>query len=514
MSRPYNRLTFLVLAALMLTVYWSCEQPDDVFTPVATTNLQLIVERLPEPPDGLVYELWVSKEVVRDTALTTGDIISLGKFSYMVTDTLVAFLDADGELRADSNQFVLEGDLFSYKSIFVSIERVDDTEPTRPGPIMLVDYIVPIEDISPTMIFPLSEDSLSRATARFNLEAVSDNDRNANDGHGIWFSSYRTALDTIPDTIGLTVTYDSVEIVPVVDTIIVGDDTTYDTTNLDSLYASRPCLISNIQVCTTQVLYSEDTLLLNIDSWMHIHVVFDVDSCIDSIPPFYKPTIQFDWTIVGQTSNRVTYDVFTQDNFDLPDYSAWGWEYAGWVVSPYIDKDATAPFTPPGWRYKSEQRNWIPGDTGGVFSTGTFIHIDMPDDGDPYTFRVIAGVREIYDPIGDSTYLDTVYKRPRYPGEDFLNSDSLEAATGGQLSSIDLMPAAHNGHIEGTVFISLEPVNRDTTSKTNFPLIAFFGELPNSRPAPPVINMANGSSDVPGNISWGFPEIRVVFSRL
>jgi len=531
MFRVYNRLLFFVLAIFSVVIFLSCEQPDDVITAVSQSVLHLTSERVPELPVGMVYELWVSKDpaATTDISITSDRITSLGKFSYVASDTLVAFLNSDGSLRADSNRFVLEDDLFSYRSLFVSVEVSNDPDPSRPGPIMLIGNIVQRDDIMPVLNFPFSED-LWRSTVRYNLEAVSDNNRNANDAEGIWFSSYRTTEDTIPDTFALSVTFQEVEIVPeidttitmIIDTLTPPDtiiDTVIDTLNKDSLYARRPFDILNIDTSVVKIIYGPDTLLLGIDSFMHTRVIFEVDSLIDSTDPFTKRVFSFDYSVrnhLTDPSRIVVYDIFTQDEFDLPDHSAYGWKYEGWVVSPYIPKNVTGEFTPPVWTYKTGSRNWIPGDTGGVVSTGTFTRIDLPDDNDPFTLLAFAGEIPIVDSLtGDTTWV-TKYKRPRYPGEDFLNTDSLTARYG--LTEIDLMPGAFSGSIEGTVFISLEPANRLTTS-TNFPLIAFTGEVPRSfadlagNPQPYVVNMINKSGSVIGQIASGFPEIRVQFQR-
>ena len=117
MFRVYNRLLFFVLALFSVVIFLSCEQPDDVFTAVSQSVLHLTSERVPELPAGMVYELWVSKEPAATTniSITSDRVTSLGKFSYIASDTLVAFLNSDGSLRADSNRFVLEDDLYSYR---------------------------------------------------------------------------------------------------------------------------------------------------------------------------------------------------------------------------------------------------------------------------------------------------------------------------------------------------------------------------------------------------------------
>ncbi|HUV30301.1 MAG TPA: hypothetical protein VMY05_04310 [Acidobacteriota bacterium] len=516
MSKPYNRLWFPALALSVLAVIFSCSQPDDVLTPVSRTVLNLAVERLPTPPVGMVYELWVSEEVVQGYDLDPETILSLGKFSFMTSDTLIAFLepvDTMEIVRADSNQFVIEGDLFAYRSVFVSVEHVDDLDPDVPGPIMLVGNVIPLGDFTPTLNFPIS-DELWESTVQYNLEAVSDNRSNVNDSRGIWFCSYRTTLDTIPDTLNLdTITY------PWIVTVIQPVIEDGETLNKDSLYAVRPFTVRDIQVVTEKVLYGPDTLILNVDSFMHTHVTFVLESLADSTPPFTKRDLDagaFQVTAPGDASRVVRYDIFTQgeEGYGLPGFAQWGWKYKGWAVSPYIPTAGTGEFTPPAWPYNTPERTWIPGAEGGLVTTGTFTRIDTIDDNDPFTLDSLAGDLRVVDTLGETT-LVTIYKRPYYPGEDFLNSASLLARYG--LTEVELMPEAANGSIEGTVFISLEPDN-GLTDSTNFPLIAFIGEVPPFYTVsglardPVVVTMVGKYGTVPGT-NQGFPEIKVRFKR-
>ena len=120
MSKPDSRLLFIVMTLIALAVVWSCSQPDDVTAPSSLTHLWLTAERLPDPPPGMLYELWVAADPVTDTILSSEDVISLGRFSYVRNDTIDAFLDTGGVLRADSNRFVLDDDLFSYSTILIS----------------------------------------------------------------------------------------------------------------------------------------------------------------------------------------------------------------------------------------------------------------------------------------------------------------------------------------------------------------------------------------------------------
>jgi hypothetical protein len=525
MSKPDKRLLFFVLALLLMTAYFSCTQPDDVFTDIGQTTLNLEVERLPTPPANMVYELWVSKDQVHSMDVSGDGLVSLGKFSFLKSDTAGdVFLNLNGTPREKGSEFVLPGDLFAYRSMFVTVEQNPDPIPADPGPIMLIGNIVPVEDIMPTLNFPLSNE-LWNAIVRFNVEAVSDDNRAANDGAGIWFSSYRTALDSITDTLGIDTTiWDTIVIPPEVDTIINGDETTYDT-NYDSLYKPRLFTLENIEVKTLQVVPQTDTLVLG-PPVMRTRVDFDEIKKIDSTPPFTFRDLSANPYTTGGTYG-VIYDIFTQDDFGLPNYLDWGWKYQGWIVTPYFNDSLSltaGEFTPPAWSYKSDLVNWFPGDTGRLFTTGTFSRIDTIDDADPFTFELVEGDLWLYDTQFETimasvettidSQLVTKYKRPYYPGEDFLNTDSLQVYYG--ISSVNFMPSAYSGRIEGTVFISMEPINR-LTDTTNFPLIVFSGRLPASmtllNELGRVVDMLGRHSTVPGQTE-GFPEIKVKFNRL
>ena len=146
---------------------------------------------------------------------------------------------------------------------------------------------------------------------------------------------------------------------------------------------------------------------------------------------------------------------------------------------------------PPVWRYKTENYNWIPGDTGVLFTTGTFNRIDTVDDSNPYALNGPAGP---------------------FPGEDFLNSTVLQAQFG--INRVDLVsPSAGN---TGTVFISLEPENspHDTT---NFPLILLTRQLPTLGQitgGTVSLSMMNRSGTLDSDpLSPGFPQIDISLKR-
>ena len=328
------------------------------------------------------------------------------------------------------------------------------------------------------MVFPLL-DSLWEGSASLNIEGVSARDRNRNDGNGLWFSRYSTIVFQVPYTFAVTIdTVDSVDSVgtqPI--NFIIG--------------------IEDIE--TTIVFVEQDTALwrkgmvwLGAQPLRHYGLSYTFVTQWDSTPPFSARALKPTFT-TGARSDRVDY--FTQDYDALPDYTEWGWKYKGWMVLPHYNSVVMTTkwlMTPPAWRYKSHNFNWLPGDTGVLFTTGTFARIDTTDDSNPY---------KLDGPI------------PPYPGEDFLNSTALQAAFG--INSIEIMPFGFGN--EGTIFISLEPENR-LTDTTNFPLILMTKTLPFSRDSIVAgtvqLGMQNRSSTLDNDpLAPGFPQIDVAIKR-
>ncbi|MBI5265804.1 MAG: hypothetical protein HY851_01090, partial [candidate division Zixibacteria bacterium] len=165
-----RRTVTVSAVALLLLILTGCSQREDILTSIKRSELTLEPANLPSPPNGLVYELWASKQTVADTAFDMGQTISLGRFSYLKNDTINTFLDTNGALR--SAVFAMDGDFRTYRSIFVSLQRRDDPAGTRPGAIMLIAYVPGLPDIPIKMLFPQA-DSLWDATCRFILEAIS-----------------------------------------------------------------------------------------------------------------------------------------------------------------------------------------------------------------------------------------------------------------------------------------------------------------------------------------------------
>jgi hypothetical protein len=475
------RVVTVGAVALFLLILGGCTQRDDIVTTIKRSELTLEPANLPAPPGGLVYELWISEQTVTDTAFDMGQAISLGRFSYIEDDTLVSFLDTNGSPR--SAMFSMDGDFRTYRSVFVSLQRRTDPAGTRPGAIMLIAWVPGLPDIPIKMLFPQA-DSLWTATCRFNLEGISDNNRDAGDGRGVWFASYRTEVLQYPDTNSLTV-----------------DTTALDTMkpyycgtppaicNLESLTREYDYSITNIRDTEVRIRFPNDTLILNRDSFMHTKILFDVIKKKDTIPPYVRRRLKFTY---GISADSLKLDIFSQDNFGLPVVSEWGWKYCGWVASPNIPiSDSIGTFTPPAWKTKTYFKDWLPGIDSGVLSTGTFADIGKPDDdGNPFALN---------------TYL------PPFPGEDFLNTAALQSKLG--VSSVTVLPTATNNI--GTVFVSCEPVNRLTT-KSNFPLIAFSGRLPTDASyaaARVSYSMVNATSTLMGNDVYTFPVITVKVQR-
>lgn len=474
----YIRSGLFILGALLGSVAFSgCSQKDDIITPIERSVLTLNPQNLPTPPAGLIYELWISKESVVDTAFDVTQATSLGRFSYISSDSVRSFLKADGSPR--DAVFDLDGDFQSYRSVFVGLHRSDDAAGTKPGAIMLIAYIPGALDIPIRMIFP-QHDSLWQSTCRFNLEAVSDNNRRLNDAHGLWFSSYRAAAFDIPDTTGLTVDSTQLDTIRIVDSQL-----------LPYIYS-----VTNIRTETKRIIFPNDSLLLGIDSFMHTRILYDQIFRADSTPPHTKRRLKFNFTTVPHPA---TLDIFSQDNFGLPVVSEWGWKYAGWALTTNVAPGAkVGGLTPPAWPTQNPySRPWIYSAKGGLIPTGTFDNINAPDDGNPFALN---------------NYL------PPFPGEDFLNATALNDSLG--ISSVDLRPTARDSLT--AVLITMEPRNRPlTNTNTNFPLIAFVGSVPFETDtlrdsiirSTVGFNMINSTSTLLGNQTYSFPIISVDVKR-
>jgi hypothetical protein len=216
-------------------------------------------------------------------------------------------------------------------------------------------------------------------------------------------------------------------------------------------------------------------------------VRFELHTVTDCDPPYEAFRVSYDWDT--SAPSFIAWDDFTQDQFALIDYSAFGWKYKPWIVSPVIEAAGASlgSITPPAWNY--EALNAIPGADGGLLTTGTFAEITLPDDDNPHSLS------------------DRV---PAFPGEDFLTN-----LPNGVMTPINLV--TNDQDSIGSVFITLQPDNYTVTT-TIFPLFLFIRELP----------AFQGQID-PGNDSLvqitmqgymqtndptrGFPKVRVEIER-
>ena len=414
----FNRSKMLLLSTLticLLTLAVGCDQPEDVITPDGKAYLTLNPERLPNNPAETVYELWVASDT---------DTLSLGRFGYNFANR--TFLTEDGDSnRTDAGRFYLDESIDNYHTILISVEPSVDAAPNSPSAIMLADNT---SSLTIKLIMPYT-DSLWNATARYNMVSVSDGSGFANDGSSIWFCNYDWSEKEIIDTIAIASwELDSGNYVGpnefILDTIVLGIDTTTITT-LDTIQVLGP-----------------DTLGIGIDTITRTIVRFDViDTIVSS--DYYPRSLKIVYTT---TTRDIVEEKFTQDKFEVPNMQAFGWKYRGWVISDAITPAAVGNFTAPAWSFFDPILSNI---SGGLLTTGVFYDINKPD---------------ISNPFIDSTYKDPP-RVPLYPGEDFINN--LPAP----LTSVPNLAGT-----PGYVFITLEPEFYNDT--TNFPLLAYIGDLP------------------------------------
>jgi hypothetical protein len=172
------------------------------------------------------------------------------------------------------------------------------------------------------------------------------------------------------------------------------------------------------------------------------------------VPPFKD----FVHSVRLTTSTAVRYIDRFLNGFDpelTPDLTGSGWHYRGWILSPQIDKADYGALTRPAWSSASFQSYLNPVDAG-VVSTGVFYTFDGPDMDN-------SG-------LSANPYISASHSRiPPFPGEDFLNTDSLPG--GQQLTFVN------NNNPEGFIFITIEPDNY-WDPHTNFPIILFSAPLP------------------------------------
>ncbi len=403
--------------------------------------------------------MWAVKLTGSDTVYT-----SMGKFDYNRAEK--KFTDLAGVERTDKNVFSLDGDIYSYDWIAVSVETNPDNEVSLPGPTMLWDQITDPDNDPIDLRFPYS-DSMWYATCRYNMQTVSDTDRYADAGVGLWFSTYSRNRTEILDTTA----FDSFVIGSTWTDHLVGDKTEI-TVVVD---------IIDPRIDTVELVFGLDTI---------IHQSFQYERVTQRFtePPYLGTSTLF-YIQVGEPYS-LTYDQFTQDDFAFWDYSSFGWHYKGWIVSPTITTAGASEgeFTLPAWGYTVTGKNALPGYEGGLISTGTFDHIDQPDD---------DGAKYAIGP-----------RVPPFPGDEFF-----VGLPNGAPDTLNLVPNASGN--TGVVFISLEPDNF-VTDTTNFPLIIFFDQLPETPFNPQTDSLDQNTMDGlinTNNPARGFPIIKVDIKR-
>lgn len=471
------RRNILLISLVLCTVLIvSCEQTEDRLTPVSSTDLYLHPSRLPDLPEGMAYELWVAKNenLIQGTGV---QYTSLGQFSHDHAKQRFTRLDMRDSARADSNHLFLEGDIFSYDSIFVSVEIYPDTgSGNGPGPIMLADAISDPADDPIELFFPFSE-SLFVSTCEFNMEATSDEDdqlglnglKSSTDGAAIWFSRHSEIDGSITDTLHL-------------DRFTIK----FDTVNLTGDTILRP-VIDIIKIWNGQEIKRE----FGLDTFIQLGTTFEVVRDSISAPPWIQTTLELFYTI-DTMPTEFTFDRFIQPGYEWVDQTGTGWIYRGWVVSPIISDlgIAQGQFRKPSWRDVQVSLDFT-GTEGGLLSTGTFQDISIPDAGNPY--------------------IDTTGGRRRVPpiaGEDFLRVPD----SAGVLQTVQLVPG---GGSQGTVFITLEPENWIYDGQSNFPLFVMVRRLPGSRAEVTARDQTFVMKNRTGNTdpSVGFPKLDIDIRR-
>ncbi len=115
----YNRLLIIVLSALVIALIAGCTQPDDVLAPVASTDIILTPARLPSPPPGMIYEIWLVDK--------NDGHKSLGKFNW--DSKMYRFSDSAGNVI--DSLWTVNFDVLKYRRISLSIEKPESRPRTR-----------------------------------------------------------------------------------------------------------------------------------------------------------------------------------------------------------------------------------------------------------------------------------------------------------------------------------------------------------------------------------------------
>lgn len=474
-------LTLLSALALSLALLSGCAETQPTTASYTGASITMTPRFLPDPPAGMIYELWVQNE--------DGTSQSLGRFgwdvaNYQMTDATGASMP---DFTFDANFNILEWDFLS-----VSIENIDSVSGVSPQSVMLRDTIRhPDEEKFLVMRFPVN--FAGDATGIFSLETPTDGNL-SNDAFGVWFAVYSSATPAVEDTSGASAD-------PTLTAFLSrspNDDSlgsTIDTIGIDSV---KPVTYNRYSR------FNLDTVTINSVRVFYAVVPINRDT-VDTIHIFGGPTGDRDTISYPPNSNAVpsiVYDTIPRPNasvhqfqsgFDnLPiltgSYPANGWRFKGWVLGPHLgtgpNEFVRMPFQ------ANKELNWQK-ENRLLFSTGIFkdtaidssviLDIDTVIYGaDSMTTRVI---RQYTTEIGHNfpgtesqPYADDSRTSfPPFPGEDFLKS-GLAAELGVTSTSAPTPPnmfsLAETSVDTGIVFISVEPENYYDSTR-NFPLILF-----------------------------------------
>jgi len=476
LKRP-RRFLAMTMVVVAICLYWGCTQPDDIVLDKSQSFIYLQPERLPSNPQGMVYELWVVDELDdEDTDQVLQGAQSIGRFGYDFGTRV--FLTENGTERADSNQFILAGDILTWGYLAVTVQNTV-TPDIGPGPVMLIDTIVQEFNGDILLKFPLV-DSMYNSILFYNMKIVSLDSPDENDfGSAIWFNTVNFRTEFYAETLSL-------------------DSFTIDTIYIDSIGdepISSPTNFTNIEQQTIYRHFGLDSLSqrrMNYEPSSHIAEPCCPDSTDTTSGTSYWLTTDVDFYFTTTTPVPISFDDHIQIGEALPLIGNYGWQYEGWVVSPLIEAAGASlgDMTMPAWTaYTNPTNPVLVGIDGGLFSTGTFDSITGPDDGNPNS--------------------STEHAVPPFPGEDFLFN--LPNIGNGPVNLVDGSEA--NG---GSAFISLQPSNA-VDNTTNFPLIIMTGILPTGvlqvQADSQSFAMWNRSSYTRGSLV-GMPRVKAVVNRM
>ncbi|UCD16537.1 MAG: hypothetical protein JSV44_08705, partial [Candidatus Zixiibacteriota bacterium] len=443
MNGRSNRLFFTALFAILLSLIFGCTQPEDIMAPASTTDITLNPERLPSPPPGYAYALWI---VDTDGEPIFIDIFDWDSELYLFRDTADTAgnrIDPIWTIDFDILQTDKDGNLiYDYLSMTVEeLAAFDDT--TKMGPVMLQTDIHDPAESPIRMAFPMD---LWLGNGTFCVETPTDKESDSFEDGGIWFAIYIYDSILVNDTLDFrtstlqfsdreleidTIAYwkclaydleqnciDS-ELVPE-DQVTGPDDYDWvvtDTLNLEEL-ANTLDTIGYANLDTTGVGYVYvgilDTLvdafgqdsIVAMDTLAYEYITFDyvatpvnvgTETRVDTVrleiegvettavtvdvDPFQDITWFFSYQI---TTNVIFNDYFVPAFDDMPDLDGTGWHYKGWILSPYIDTIDYGKLTKPVWE-QTAYNLFLNPVHGGMITTGSFRDFEGPDDGNPYS---------------------------------------------------------------------------------------------------------------------------------